>query len=122
MIFRCRTTIPTMFKWVGVEAESPEQAASDYHFAHDEGSIRHIVEDADGRHVVLFARIEVEGYGTLISRVYSYGIWRKGGVKVGQPSLADIARKLEYMDDPQTLLEPGWKCEESMEDARRRSR
>jgi hypothetical protein len=123
MRFRCRKTVPLIGDWIDIDADSPEQAVNDYHLAYDSNSIVHAEEEENGgRHLVLFARIEVEGHGSWVSRIYSYGLWRKGGVKPGQPSLVNIAERLGYMDDPRTLLDPNWDCEESMEDAKRRQR
>lgn len=119
MLFRCRFLLPKESKWFEVDDESPAQAANTCHFDRFElgiGFTEHLPNE--GRQHISFARIEVEDHGSWVSRVYKHGIWRKGGVqRPGQLTLVDIARILEYDDDPQTLVAPGWEFEETMEEA-----
>jgi hypothetical protein len=117
-------TIPHESAWIDAEAETPEQAAQDCHdHFYDIGDrgLGHSYE-RDGKHMqVYFARIEVEGHSTYVSRMFYAGIYRKGGVKPRNPStLASIARTLHYDAPPETLLDEGWTCEESWEEAQAR--
>lgn len=119
--FRCRTVLPKLSNWYVGEAPTPEEAANAFHAENVSllPSCCYTHTEADGGKIcIYFARIEVEGHETLVSRVYRYGLWRKGGVKLSTPTLADIAKKLEYKGDPKTLIESGWEFEESMEEAR----
>jgi hypothetical protein len=124
MDYRCRMTIPYASAWIDAEAETPEQAAQDCHeHFYDLGDKGLGYRDErDGKiTLVYFARIEVEGYGTYVSRMFYTGIFRKGGVKPRDPNtLVSIARALNYQSPPETLLDEGWTCEESWEEAQAR--
>lgn len=124
MLFRCRFLLPKESQWFEVEDAGPAQAANTCHFDRDELGIRYTEHLPDGgKQQISFARIEVEGHGSWVSRVYKLGIWRKGGVpRPGyQVTLEDIARAVEYDADPQTLIAPGWEFEETMEEASART-
>jgi len=122
-IFRCRMVQPENRPvFAEVEGESPEDAASTYHFGWMEGSAVWTVHEPDGkRHQIYFARIEVEGHGEMVVRTYKYGLWRKGGVKgLGQEkTLKDIADAIGWQHDPAELIESGWPLEETVEEAQR---
>jgi hypothetical protein len=108
--------IPAISNYKAIEAETPEEAANEYHYNYSDGSLKYIKEEQDGKHVhVLFARIEVENEGTWISKVYSHGIFRRGR-KYNNPSLIYLAEQLGYADDPKTLIDD-WESEESIEEA-----
>ena len=121
-IYRCRVLKPEESEWFRILAHTPEEAANGVHgreSGHRIKSIPYSVDDEqNGHYKVLFALIEVEGYGSFVSRIYSYGIWRKGGVKPWPPQkLETIAKALEWEHPPEALLEPGWAGEETMEEA-----
>ena len=125
MKYRCRTVKPRISEWFEVEEETPELAAAEFHFQKDGvvEALAYIVETGPHQqHVVKFVRVEVEGHGAWVSRVYHYGIFRRGGVKPWYPQdrLRQIAQELDWMHKPEDLLEEGWEGEESMEDARAR--
>lgn len=125
MIYRCRILIPEETIWYEIESDSPELAANEYHTnISPTYSLSLPYTDSDNRRcTVNFALVEVEGYETLISRWYRYGIWRKGGIKPRnfyKDRIKEIAEKLGWNDDPMLLLEPGWNCEESLEEAEAR--
>lgn len=114
-IYQCRMLLPQELPWRTVEADTPEQAANEYHFGlprWESGKVW-IERDGEGtRTDVYFARIEVEGHGSWVSRVYQSGLWRRGGVPVQQPTLADLAAAIDWPHDPQELVQPGWDFEE----------
>jgi len=121
-MFRCRTVKPEVSAWVEIEAESPEDAANSYHERDTPKSLTYRHETEGGARVVFigFARIEVEGHGEMVSKVYHHGIWRKGGVKTRAPmTLTMVAEALGYDEDPSTLLDE-WPGEETMEEAEAR--
>jgi hypothetical protein len=120
--FKCRSTKPTVSDWKEIEAESHTEAGNEFHFRNDGIKHYHWAVESDGtRYTVDFLMIEVEGFGEFISRVFNYGIWRKGGVKRrNAPTLKDIADALGWTKNPQALLEEGWDGEETMEDATKR--
>lgn len=119
--YRCRFVAPMTTGWHSISSTSPEEAANDYHSNECRGGFTGLMFDHNGTHIY-FAKIEVEGHGEWVSRVYSYGIWRKGGVRqsFNEPTLQSIAKDLGYEHDPQTLLEEDWECEETMDEARSR--
>ena len=123
MIFQCRVTKPSESNWFAQEAGTPEEAANAFHerYSGTLPSVRHRVTDGDGIFVILFARIEVEGHGEWISRVYVYGIFRGGGVPRRPPmTLQEIAEVVGLSGPPEHLLEPGWVGEETHEEAEAR--
>lgn len=129
MIYRCRTTVPAVSDWFEIQATTPEEASAELHYQYDEKlqQICVIVEEPGNRYIVYFVRVEVEGHDSWISRLFQHGIWRKGGVKpLGWRShseaLKDAAEKLGWSFDPMKLIEPGWECEDSMEEAPGRRR
>jgi hypothetical protein len=126
MQYRCRTTKPALSEWREVEASSPEQAANDFHerelfFVE---SVRLLQDQKDGGiHCIIFALIEVEGHGERLSRIYSYGIFRGGGVgriRSLDERLKEVAQQVGWEKDPWLLIEPGWEGEETMDEARAR--
>lgn len=63
----------------------------------------------EDRYEIHFALVEVEGHGEWVSRVFRYGLWRRGGVvRKGTPTqdqvLAKIAETLGWTHDPRDLL------------------
>lgn len=114
--FRCRVTLPKESGWSEIEADTPEEAANSYHCRdlHALPGATYIDLDGEGkrRQIVIFARVEVEGHGSWVSRMYKSGIYRKGGVQVRpNPTLEAIAKAVGYESDPKTLLDP-WDFEE----------
>jgi phosphoribulokinase len=122
MIYQCREVAPKFaIDWFEQEANSPGEAANTYHSNNFPMGLSYIQEDDNGRTFIYFATIEVRDHGIFTSRMYSYGISRSGGVKMPRKTLSDIAKALDYKDDPNTLIEENWDYEESMEEARVRS-
>ena len=108
MLYKCRTTKPTESKWYEVEASSPELAANEFHNERilSVKSLVHVMEDSSGRYLVKFVLVEVEGHGERVSRIFEYGIWRKGGVKTDyrtpEQKLKELADALGYTKPPET--------------------
>jgi hypothetical protein len=124
--FRCRTVKPEVSEWGEIMADSPEDAANSYHLRESDSlkNFRYWASTGpNAGHIVLFALVEVEGHETLISRVFSHGIHRRGGVKSNTPTLADIARELGWTGPPEELLDEddGWTGVETMTEALRRT-
>ncbi len=117
--YRCRSLVPTASEWVEVEGAWDGDAANLYHMKVnlEVPSLRYC-HQVDGKTTYIeFMLVEVEGHGEHVSRVFSHGIFRKGGVKLGL-SLREIASRLGYENDPETLVEEGWEGEVSFEQAR----
>lgn len=121
--YKCRTVLPKKSGWFEMEAGTPEQAANDFHEAYHPHTITSAVlikHDEGGRYKIAFAKIEVEGFDCWISKIYLYGIWRRGGVsRRPETTIEDIAKAIEWNGDPQELLQP-FEGEETMEKARNR--
>jgi hypothetical protein len=117
MKYKCRTTKPRESRWFEIEAESPEAAANDFHsdYLHEVESLRLRMEKGSGHYFINFALVEVEGHGEMVSRVYHYGIWRRGAKRPEPPlkkRLTEIAQKLGWKRDPKELIVEGWDGEE----------
>lgn len=117
--FRCRSVKPKEMLWQDVEADSPELAANDYHARYGEGWDHTVVDDrVEGkRHKIGFMRVEVEGHDSFVSRMYYYGIWRRGGVKPWgyksfEQRLKEAAEVVGFERDPTELADDGWDGEE----------
>jgi hypothetical protein len=121
MIYRCRMVQPSVEEWGEVEADSPPLAANEYHLNlnHAGFDLRRVFPDGRIERVHL-ALIEVEGHGPFISRLFSTGIFRKGGVHPTETELAAVANKLGWTGPPKELLEDGWDGEETYDDAKKR--
>ena len=116
--FRCRSLKPKVSEWREIEAETPELAANEYHSFWSETDVR-VTDDRveNRRYKIGFMRVEVEGYDAWVSRMFYYGIWRKGGVKPwGLKSFAarlkEAAEIVGWEHDPMELIEDGWEGEE----------
>ncbi|HET9063716.1 MAG TPA: hypothetical protein VFO62_10545 [Candidatus Binatia bacterium] len=121
MTYRCRFVIPGVSDWHEVSADSPEEAANEFHSWYvPEGrgayaSLRYYPDDTRPAYTVMFARVEVEDHGVLISRMYWTGITRRGGVRSKHwvTHLDDIAARLGWTHPPEELLaSDGWQGEE----------
>lgn len=118
--YRCRTLVPEVSEWKSVLANSPPEAAGDFFYDNADSlkKIGHVIEKGgDRREVVHFALVEVEGDKTYVARIFSSGIWRRGGVRMPRPTLKEIAEKLKWGGPAEELIEPGWAFEETYEDA-----
>ncbi len=117
MTYRCRTILPTVSAWTEQGGASPEDAAAEFWaktWRHGAGAE---FKRAPGD-VVAFARVEVEGHGSVVARVFWTGLVRKGGVPRRRPTtLADVAAAIGWEGDPAELLADGWECEETTEEA-----
>ena len=126
MKYRCRMILPKPVgegNWIEIEAETPEQAIQEYHFrlATFEQGKSWKVEEGGRVHYIRFARIEVEGWGDSVSRVFHYGVWRRGGVGPRvKPTLQDVVDAIGWKGEPEELVEEGWDLEETMEEAESR--
>lgn len=117
--YRCRIVKPERQSttWCDVQAYSPEEAANEYHYQFPRigmpGAV--YVLDPDFAPAIHFALVEVEGHGCFVSKVYTSGIARRGGVKprkrVG-PTIAQIAKAIGWEKDPNELLDV-WDGEQS---------
>jgi hypothetical protein len=118
--YRCRTTVPKRSPWKEIEAETPLEALQEFHAREVPSGYAgfcHRVEEDGRMHKVYFALIEVEGHEPVISRIYQYGIWRKGAVRSAPPTLREIAKALGWAHPPSELLDEDWEGEETMEEA-----
>lgn len=123
--YQCRLIKPKELAWESVIANSPKEAAQDYFFdkGHHIARITYVnvlETDAQGRdkrkELVYFGEIEIDGYKTVIARIFYAPIWRPGGVKplgYKHKTLADIKEELNWPGTPESLIEPGWDYEES---------
>jgi hypothetical protein len=99
-----------------------QEAANTFHELEGVRGFRFTIPQGSGGHreTVVFALVEVDGYGQGISRVYLQGITRKGGIQaVSPPTLQEVAERLGWKRSPDELLTP-WAGEESWEEARKR--
>lgn len=111
-VFRCRFVAPKVSDWSSVEADSPELAANEFHSRDERSwSIAYVPDESNPGARVHFARIEVDGHGELVSRIFTSGIIRRGGVR-SRPSLTDVAKAVGWERNPNELLEVGWEGEE----------
>jgi hypothetical protein len=119
--FRCRVIKPRVSEWKDVESDCKENAVQDFfcpisdEYGH---RFRHELPD-NRREIIHFGLIEVEGHGELLTRTFSSGIWRQGGVKPHHERIEDVAKIIGWEHDPKELLEE-WDNEESWEDASER--
>lgn len=111
MNYRCRMVVPKKgTDWTEVAAGSPADAVQEFHVhGDDEDSLWHFhYYSPSQRCQMLFARIEVEGHGSFVSRCIREGLWRGGGVQLPKPSpverLAVIAERLEWKHAPEELV------------------
>lgn len=119
-LFHCRTVKPKVSRWYEVRAETPGEAANDFHSDNLEvlTNLSWEMPTANGgKYFVMFATIEVEGHGEVVSRVYKHGIFRKGGVKrpdyrTPDQKLKEMADALGWTHDPAELVAPGWDGDE----------
>lgn len=114
--YKCRVIKPSVSQWFDVNADTPELAARDFHY--DKlGLIPGVRFKPDATRpglTITFARIEVDGHGELVSRVWECRLVRKGGVRrPGIPlRIEDVAKVIGWEHDTQELLTPGWDGEE----------
>lgn len=124
MKFRCRMVLPTSSDWKEMEAETQAEAVNNFHDGMVDalrGGFKLPVREGERLYYIHFARIETEGLGELISRIYVYGLWRRGGVRrTPEPTVADAAKAVGWTGDPNELLEEGWEGEESYEECQSR--
>ncbi len=109
--YRCRTVKPITTDWRTIQANSPEEAANEYHVKESPSGGRTLSTRIEGTgEFVHFSRVEVEGYFEVVARYFFKGIIRRG-VR-SYPTLEVIASKLGYEHDPKTLIASGWEGEE----------
>ena len=119
-IYKCRSILPKETAIKDIEANSPEEAANEFHFKY-----LNVIENAkyikrgmnslggETREAICFCQVGVIGHGSWVSKVYNGGIWRRGGVKgCSIPTIEEIAKLVGYEDDPNTLLDV-WPLEET---------
>lgn len=116
--YRCRFTAPRQSDWSTVEADSPELAVNEFHSSgtsssYTGDSITYTPNPDKPGARIHFARVEVEGHDSFVSRVYTSSIVRRGGVRSRSTvTLADIARAVGWERDPAELVAEGWDGEE----------
>lgn len=111
-LFKCRTVLPNQSQWHEREAFSPAEAANEFWF-HTHDILQRVTWRLGNGERVYFARVEVEGHGTFVARIFCSGLWRSGGVALrNPPTLASIAEKLAWTGRPEELIEPNWEGEE----------
>lgn len=113
--YQCRFTAPRSSGWSAVEAPSPEMAANEFHYRDKSFGISYCPDPEKPGSRIYFASVEVDGFGTWVSRVYWSGIVRRGGVRSRgrKLTLADVAKAVRWERDPAELLGEGWDGEES---------
>lgn len=113
--YRCRFIAPRQSDWSTVEAESPELAANEFHSRDERTYAITYIPDPDKPGArVHFARVEVEGHDSWVSRIYTSAIVRRGGVRSKRTAvtLDDVAGAVGWENDPADLLADGWIGEE----------
>ena len=112
MKFKCRIILPKESQWFELEAPSAAEAANDYFFDLHQG-LSYITFKQEGGERVYFGRVEVEGHGSWVARVFHSGLWRSGGVKLRKSTtIEDVAKALNWTGDPKELLAKDWDHEE----------
>lgn len=109
--YRCRFVAPRQSEWRAIEADSPESAAHELHFRDEKNYAISYDPDPSLARRIYFARIEVEGHADFISRIFTSGIVRRGGIG-RKNTIADVARTVGWSAPPEELLEDGWAGEE----------
>ena len=118
MEYKCRVTKPNMGEWVVVKANTPEEAANEFHYSNSRyEAITYLPPLNEGGETIYFATIEIDGHGEFVARSFYSGIGRRGGVTRPRITLRKIAEILGWEKDPQELIEPGWEYEETIEEA-----
>lgn len=118
MIFKARALRPKQTDWKEIEGEDPQWIAGEYQIRFGPPSLLARRVEVDGRGIkrvehIRFCVVEVEGFGEFISRYFSTGIFRRGGLKPpGLGELQNIANILRWDDHPDRLLDNGWDHEE----------
>lgn len=121
MKIKVRTLKPKESPWFDVEGEDRDDAIYNFHAREVDGreyaGYRFRVEEKSNKtHYIYFALIEVEGEEPVVSRIFSYGIWRGTGRVATGPTIEEIADKLGWTHPPKDLLGE-WDGEETMEEA-----
>jgi len=111
-IYRCKFLKPSEGEWFDVEADSPGEAAMEHHNRFDGiGYVFWKPLENGGHEVVRFSSVDVEGDKDYVTRMFSRGIYRKGGFSRGL-TLQEIAKNLDWAHDVNELLGDGWEAEE----------
>lgn len=109
--FRVRSVAPKESPWSDVVAENDAAAAQWWHEKHGQYGLDVVLHSDDGPSVS-FVNVEIEGNGTMVSRLYRSGIRRRGCVKPRNPMTVErVAKILSYEGDPKELLATGWEAE-----------
>ncbi len=115
MKFQCRAVKPKETECKEVEAETPEEAANEFHSKYNYLSEVIVVDDRvdNQRTKIGLTYVEVRGYTAWVSRMFYRGIWRKGGVrpwgrKSFEDRLKEAAKAVGWERDPMELVEEGW--------------
>lgn len=117
MRYKVRFLKPIQTEYTEIEAEDYKDAIQDLHVIGTAGRSYIFIDERNGRHEKIhLALMECEGFEPLVSRYFSSGIWRRGGIKLNEltkeQQLKNIAAELGWTHDPNDLIEPGWEKEE----------
>lgn len=118
MIFRCRFAAPKLSEWREVDAYDAAAAAQDFHDLYERGfdqldwySIKYCPDPEKPGAQIHFAAVEIDSFGTVVSRIYHSGIIRRGRL-APRPTIKDVAEVLGWTHAPADLLKAGWEGEE----------
>lgn len=119
--FKVRFLKPILTEYEVVEADDYKDAIQDLHIQKGNAGRSYVfVNERNGKcEKVHLALMECSGFEPLVSRYFSSGIWRRGGIQLNkltkEQQLKNIATELGWTHDLNDLIEPGWEKEEDYE-------
>lgn len=105
MFFFCKHIAPSPSLEERIQADSAEAAAQEFHFQNLTGVP---IKCQDGS-IAYYSVVGVSGQ-EFISRIFRKGIGRRGGIKVRENTIEDVAKKLGV--GVEILSDDGWLLEE----------
>lgn len=112
--YRCRFVKPALSEWKTIKSEEADWrfVALEFHDRSSSTGIHHVIRHPDERREdVRFALIEVEGHEAVVTRMFSKGICRRGGIRNDGPGLPAIAQQFGWTHPPEELLGTDWEGE-----------